>query len=122
MVETAETPVAVRPGAGDVCLCEAFARATESAALAGARWLGRADEQAALEAASSGMSERLSQLPIDGRIVIGGDDERLASGTRVGAGGREVDLALDALEGSGVVARAAAARCRWSRSAGPARC
>jgi fructose-1,6-bisphosphatase II len=89
------------------CLCESLARGTERASLASARWLGRADELAALEAASSGMLEALEQLPIDGTVVIGasGEDERLHSGQKLGAGGEEVELAVDPLEGSGVVAR-----------------
>jgi fructose-1,6-bisphosphatase II len=89
------------------CLCESFARGTERAALASARWLGRADEAAALEAATSGMLEALEQLPIDGTVVIGaaGEGERLQTGVRLGAGGAEVELAVDPLEGSSIVAR-----------------
>ena len=34
-----------------MCMCESYVRATERAALAGARWLGRADQEAAEEAA-----------------------------------------------------------------------
>ena len=89
------------------CLCESYARTTERAALAGARWLGRADEVAAQEAAASGMREELELLPIDGRIVIGGpgESETLQGGSRIGSGGETVDLAVDPLEGSGIVAR-----------------
>jgi fructose-1,6-bisphosphatase II len=89
------------------CLCEGYARGTERAALAGARWLGRADEAAALEAAASGMSEALALLPIEGRIVIGaaGELEVLQAGETIGSGGELVDLAVDPLEGSGIVAR-----------------
>jgi fructose-1,6-bisphosphatase II len=49
----------------------------------------------------------IEQLPINGRIVIGagGEDSQLATGARIGSGGVEVDLALDPLEGRGVVAR-----------------
>ncbi|MFL5641551.1 MAG: class II fructose-bisphosphatase, partial [Chloroflexota bacterium] len=85
-----------------------YARATERAALAGARWLGRADQEGAERDSSEAMRSALEQLPIDGRIVIGagGDEaEALAPGQRVGAGGEQVDLALDPLEGRGVVAR-----------------
>ena len=39
----------------DLCLCVTYLRATERAALAGARWLGRADQDSAEEAAFSGM-------------------------------------------------------------------
>ena len=88
------------------CLCTRYARATEWAALAGARWLGRADEEAAEEAAASGMKAALDQMPIDGQIVIGArTGEVLLPGGKVGAGGDRLDLALDPIEGRGVVAR-----------------
>jgi fructose-1,6-bisphosphatase II len=46
-------------------------------------------------------------MPMDGRIVIGAPEgaPQLAAGTSVGAGGQALDLALDPLEGRGVVAR-----------------
>ncbi len=48
----------------------------------------------------------LDRLPIRGRVVLGSpEDESLAPGATLGAGGIEVDLALDPLEGRGVVAR-----------------
>ncbi len=108
MTETAqERTVRGQAGAGEYCLCESFARVTERAALSGARWLGRADQVGAEEDASSSMREALATLPIDGRIVIGagGQANGLETGDRIGAGGMEVDLALDPLEGRGVVAR-----------------
>jgi fructose-1,6-bisphosphatase II len=89
------------------CLCESFARATERAALAGARWLGRADRDAAEGDAAAGMRAGLEELPIQGRVVIGmgEESELLPVGAEIGQGGLAVDLALDPLEGSGVVAR-----------------
>ena len=90
-----------------LCMCESYVRATERAALAGARWLGRADQESAEESAFSGMEAALAQLPISGSVVIGAGDVEAGSamsGT-VGAGGDHVDLALDPLEGRGVVAR-----------------
>jgi len=87
------------------CICESFARATERAALAAARWLGRDDQQAAEEAATSGMARTLAELPVEGRVVIGAEEGSLAHGTVVGLGGHAVDLALDPLEGRGIVAR-----------------
>ena len=89
------------------CMCESYARVTERAALAGARWLGRADQQAAEDAAFTGMRLALEQMPISGKVVIGGDEDgdQLAVDTEVGAGGERVDLAVDPLEGRGVVAR-----------------
>jgi fructose-1,6-bisphosphatase II len=108
------TDVAARPETAETqdeathrCLCESYARTTERAALAGARWLGRADEAAAHEAAASGMRDELELLPIDGRVVVGGagEIEALQEGQKVGSGGERVDLAVDPLEGSGIVAR-----------------
>jgi fructose-1,6-bisphosphatase II len=110
MTETAPVRVqAERAGIGRYCLCESYARVTERAALAGARWLGRADQEGAERDSAGGMRAALEMLPIDGHVVIGagGDDEMLGLGQRLGAGGEQVDLALDPLEGRGVVARGA---------------
>ncbi|MFN2628271.1 MAG: class II fructose-bisphosphatase [Gaiellaceae bacterium] len=100
--EPADTQDAWQP-----CLCQSYLRATERAALAGARWLGRADQEAAEDAACAGMKAALELLQISGRIVIGVSDDAtvLRADEVVGAGGQEVDLALDPLEGRGVVAR-----------------
>jgi fructose-1,6-bisphosphatase II len=88
------------------CLCTRYAKATEWAALAGARWLGRADEEAAEEAAASGMRAALAEMPISGSVVVGARaGEDLLPESEIGAGGEAVDLALDPLEGRGVVAR-----------------
>src|SRR3954471_21973278 len=93
-------------GAFDICPCVLFARATEWAALAGARWLGRDDQDAAEEAAEVAMLAGLTQLPISGTVVIGPDDgDVLTKDSAVGAGGESFDLAVDPLEGRGVVAR-----------------
>jgi fructose-1,6-bisphosphatase II len=93
-------------GSARPCLCESYARVTERAALASARWLGRADDAGADEAACAGMQEALEQLPIDGNIVIGpAEHDSIATGKRIGSGGEQVDLALDPLEGAGIVAR-----------------
>jgi fructose-1,6-bisphosphatase II len=108
MTETAREPRSEPAGhEGRFCLCESYARVTERAALAGARWLGRADQHAAEDDASTAMRLALEQLPIDGRVVIGAGDEsdQLGVGETIGSGGLEVDLALDPLEGRGVVAR-----------------
>ena len=53
------------------------------------------------------MRKSLDFLPISGRVVFGsvGDEGGLTPGAIVGAGGTDVDLALDPLEGRGVVAR-----------------
>jgi fructose-1,6-bisphosphatase II len=89
------------------CLCEGYARVTERSALASARWLGRADQEGAQEAACNGMIEAFEQLPVEGNIVIGASEaaDRLGAGQRIGAGGEPADLALDPLEGVSIVAR-----------------
>jgi fructose-1,6-bisphosphatase II len=89
------------------CQCQSYLRATEHAALRAARWLGRADQEGAEDAAAGGMHWSLDILPIRGRIVFGssGEESGLTPGSMIGAGGPEVDLALDPLEGRGVVAR-----------------
>ena len=54
------------------------------------------------------MHEALAQQPIDGHVVIGAEDgDELQAGEQVGAGGEAVDLAVDPIEGSGIVARGA---------------
>jgi fructose-1,6-bisphosphatase II len=88
------------------CLCVHYARVTERAALAAARWLGRDDQEGAEEAAASGMRLGLDAMPIEGQVAIAPrGSEQLVVGEQLGSGGEEVDLALDPLEGRGVVAR-----------------
>ena len=45
--ERAEQTTPPREALRPQCLCETYARVTERAALAGARWLGRADQEGA---------------------------------------------------------------------------
>jgi len=90
MTETA--PVRQREGSAldRYCLCESYARATERSALAGARWLGRADQEGAERDSAEAMRSALEHLPIDGQVVIGAggdEDETLGRGQR-GALGR----------------------------------
>src|SRR5690606_10320159 len=80
------------------------ARVTEAAALACSRWMGCGDEKQADQAAVNAMREALNGLNIDGTVVIGeGERDKapmLYIGEKVGTGtGREVDIALDPLEG-----------------------
>jgi fructose-1,6-bisphosphatase II len=83
-----------------------YARVTERAALAAARWLGRADRESAEADAASGMRAALEDFPIEGCIVIApAESPELPQGETIGGGGARVDLALDPLEGRGVVAR-----------------
>jgi fructose-1,6-bisphosphatase II len=110
MARVVEEPVAAeasRPSTAGLCLCEQYVRVTEGAALTAARWLGRADQEAAERDAAAAMRAVLDDFPIEGHVVIGSGDEGspLRVGERIGAGIDPVDLALDPLEGRGVVAR-----------------
>jgi fructose-1,6-bisphosphatase II len=85
-------------------------RVTEAAGLAAARCMGRGDNNEADEAATEAMRKALEEIAIDGTIVIG-EGERdeapmLYIGERVGSGdGTPVDIAVDPLEGTNLVAR-----------------
>ncbi|MDR5683337.1 MAG: class II fructose-bisphosphatase [Armatimonadota bacterium] len=87
-----------------------FVKVTEAAALAAARLMGKGDNEAADAAAVQAMRSAMSELDIRGRIVIG-EGERdeapmLYIGEEVGAGnGSEVDIAVDPLEGTNLVAK-----------------
>jgi fructose-1,6-bisphosphatase II len=109
MAETVQeaTSAEEQPAGSRLCLCEQYVRVTEGAALTAARWLGRADQEAAETDAASAMRAVIDDFPINGKIVIGSadDDSPLRVGEVIGAGGDEVDLAVDPLEGRGVVAR-----------------
>lgn len=78
------------------------------AAIACYDWVGRGEEKSADRAAVESMRENLNQIPISGCVVIG-EGERdeapmLYIGEEVGAGGIEVDIALDPLEGTTICA------------------
>src|SRR5205085_11481435 len=96
--ETVETAAAPTP-VSRLCLCEQYVRVTEGAALTAARWLGRADQDAAERDAAEAMRRVLDDFPIEGRVVIGSADEDspLRVGETIGAGGEHADLALDPL-------------------------
>lgn len=85
-----------------------FVKVTENAALAASRWMGRGERDAADGAAVERMRESLNDMEISGRIVIG-EGERdeapmLFIGEQVGRGGFEVDIAVDPVEGTNLVA------------------
>src|SRR6266571_2082072 len=110
MAETVDEAVDLaeqQPPATALCLCEQYVRVTEGGALTAARWLGRADQDAAEADAAAAMRAVLDDFPIQGRVVIGSamEGSPLRAGQDMGAGGETVDLALDPLEGRGVVAR-----------------
>jgi len=84
-------------------------RVTEAAALACARHMGRGDYVAVDQAAVDAMRDAVDSIAIDGTVVIGeGPEEamgKLFDGERVGtAGGRAVEVGLDAIEGAAACA------------------
>lgn len=87
-------------------------RVTEAAAVAAAEWRGRGDEVAADIAAATAMYRALAAMPIQATVVVGeGDADEtplLYIGETVGAGegGPRVDLAVDAVEGLTLCAKA----------------
>ena len=86
-----------------------FSRVTESAALAGYKWLGRGDKNTADGAAVNAMRIMLNQVNIDGTIVIGEGEideaPMLYIGEKVGTGrGDAVDIAVDPIEGTRMTA------------------
>ncbi|WP_299016941.1 class II fructose-bisphosphatase [uncultured Photobacterium sp.] len=89
-------------------LAMAFSRVTEGAALAGYKWLGRGDKNAADGAAVEVMRTLLNQTEIDGEIVIGEGEideaPMLYIGEKVGTGGDAVDIAVDPIEGTRMTA------------------
>lgn len=89
-------------------LAIAFSRVTEGAALAGYKWLGRGDKNAADGAAVEVMRVLLNKTEISGEIVIGeGEIDQapmLYIGEHVGVGGDSVDIAVDPIEGTRMTA------------------
>ncbi|HEX6988989.1 MAG TPA: class II fructose-bisphosphatase [Bacillota bacterium] len=85
-------------------------RITEVAAIAAARWMGRGDKEAADQAAVDAMRALFDTVDIRGTVVIGEGEldeaPMLYIGEQVGTGrGPEVDVAVDPLEGTNLVAR-----------------
>jgi len=85
-----------------------FVRVTEEAALNASRWMGRGERNIADGAAVEKMRDALNEMQISGRIVIG-EGERdeapmLYIGEELGRGGMEVDIAVDPVEGTNLVA------------------
>jgi fructose-1,6-bisphosphatase II len=85
-------------------------RVTELAALASAPWMGRGDKNSADGAATSAMRTMFDSVSIRGTVVIGEGEmdeaPMLYIGEQVGSmNGPEVDIAVDPLEGTDIVAK-----------------
>ncbi|HZG74289.1 MAG TPA: fructose-bisphosphatase class II, partial [Paenibacillus sp.] len=85
-------------------------RVTELAALASAPWMGRGDKDGADGAATGAMRAMFDSVSIKGTVVIGEGEmdeaPMLYIGESVGnLDGPEVDVAVDPLEGTEIVAK-----------------
>jgi|SRR5690625_203897 len=85
-------------------------RVTEAAALASARWMGRGNKNEADDAATNAMRTVFDTIPMRGTVVIGEGEmdeaPMLYIGEKLGTGdGPLVDVAVDPLEGTSIVAR-----------------
>ncbi len=86
-----------------------FVRVTEQAAIRSGRLMGRGDKEGADQLAVDGMHAQFALTPISGTVVIGEGEmdeaPMLYIGEHVGAGGEEVDIAVDPVEGTNLVAK-----------------
>ncbi|KYP81483.1 class II fructose-bisphosphatase [Ferroacidibacillus organovorans] len=86
-----------------------FARVTEAAALAAARWMGTGKKNEADQAATTAMRAVFDTIDIEGTVVIGEGEmdeaPMLYIGERLGRGKDQVDVAVDPLEGTNIVAK-----------------
>jgi len=86
-----------------------FARVVEAAALRSGRLLGRGQKDAADGLAVDAMRQAFDSVRISGKIVIGEGEideaPMLYIGEHVGAGGPEVDIAVDPIEGTNLIAK-----------------
>ncbi|MCQ2363377.1 MAG: class II fructose-bisphosphatase, partial [Acidaminococcaceae bacterium] len=86
-----------------------FVRVTEDAAIACGPLVGRGDKNGADGLAVEGMRKRFDSVPINGTVVIGEGEldeaPMLYIGEKVGCGGPEVDIAVDPVEGTNLVAK-----------------
>jgi fructose-1,6-bisphosphatase II len=88
-----------------------FVRVTEAAAIASARWMGRGEKDKADQAAVDAMRRAMESLDVKGRVVIGEGERDEAPMLYIGEifgqaapDSPKVDVALDPLEGTNLVA------------------
>lgn len=93
----------------DRSLALEFVRVTEAAALKSGRLLGRGLKDEADQLAVDGMRQTFDTVPISGTVVIGEGEideaPMLYIGEKVGEGGEEVDIAVDPIEGTNLIAK-----------------
>ncbi|MEX0660038.1 MAG: class II fructose-bisphosphatase [Egibacteraceae bacterium] len=98
-----------QPQQPDRNLALELVRATEAAAMAAGRWMGRAQKEEGDGAAVGAMRAVLNTVEMDGVVIIGEGEKdeapMLANGERVGTGHPpEVDIAVDPVEGTTLLA------------------
>lgn len=100
------------PKPGDVTdrnLALELVRVTEAAALAASRWIGLGKKNEADGAAVEAMRKAFDTVAINGTVVIGEGEmdeaPMLYIGEKVGAGGPQMDIAVDPLEGTTLTAK-----------------
>lgn len=85
-----------------------FSRVTEAAALASFKYIGRGKKELADDAAVKAMRHMLNTIDIDGEVVIGEGEidnaPMLYIGEKVGLGGEKVEIAVDPIDGTRMVA------------------
>jgi fructose-1,6-bisphosphatase II len=96
--------------APDRNLAMELVRVTEAAALAGARWMGRGDKEAADQAAVDAMRFMMDTVSMDGIVVIGeGEKDQapmLYRGEKLGNAEAPVtDIAVDPIDGTTLTAK-----------------
>ena len=86
-----------------------FVRVTEQAAIKSGRLMGCGDKEGADQLAVDGMHEAFSKTAVSGTVVIGEGEldeaPMLYIGEHVGAGGEAIDIAVDPVEGTNLVAK-----------------
>lgn len=96
------------PEAPEKNLALDIVRVTEAAALASARWLGRGNKEAGDGAAVDAMRVGFGGLHISGTVIIGEGEKdhapMLFNGEKLGLGGPELDVAVDPVEGTSLLA------------------
>ncbi len=85
-------------------------RVTEAAALAAAKWMGKGLKMEVDEAGTTAMRRVFDTIPMQGTVVIGEGEmdeaPMLYIGEKLGTGyGPEVDVAVDPIEGTNIVAK-----------------
>lgn len=93
----------------ELSLSMLFTRVTEAAALASSKWLGLGDKEGADGAAVVAMRRSFEQIPVNAKVIIGEGEKdnapMLFQSEKLGQGGKKIDVAVDPIEGTDLVAK-----------------